>query len=347
MAGSENIWNIWHWVGFNAFLLVALFLDLVVSQHKDHAVGIREALIRTVVWTAVAGVVGAWIFIEGGTRAGTLYTTAYVVERALSIDNLFVFLVIFAYFKVPKVIQSRALTIGILGALLFRALFIVVGVAVINAFAPILFALGAFLIFTGFKLAFQHDKEVDPTKNLAFKLTRKLLPVTDRFDGHKFFTIENGVRFATPFLLVVIVLETTDIVFAIDSVPSVLAITTDGFLVWTSNTMAVLGMRPLYFLLAGLVALFRYLQYGLAAVLGFIGAKMIFNETIHQFDLNIHIDEAVETYGSLGIVLLVLAGSVLLSKLIPAKGAAPHAAAPAPASPVGGAIGSADAQHKT
>jgi tellurite resistance protein TerC len=353
-------WSLATWIGFNALLATALLFDLFVLQRKDHVVTIKESLLKSLLWTAVAAGVGAWIFFEKGNQAGGEYVTAYVIERALSIDNLFVFLVIFSYFKVPREYQSRALTLGILGALVTRALFIVVGVAAISLFEPVLYILGAFLIFTAVRIAVSHNKDVDPSKNLIFRLAKRFFKVTDRYDGHNFFTVENGVRVLTPMLLVVLVIESTDVLFAIDSVPSVLAITTDGFLVWSSNTMAVLGLRPLYFVLAGMVQLFRYLQYGLAVILAFVGAKMIFNQATEQFDLGIHIDKGVETYGALGIILLILAMSVLMSKLIPAKQDATggtHAAGPVqqelthPASPTttpgGGANGRGPGAGKT
>lgn len=319
MDGSLYAWGMGHWVGFNLALAALLVLDLGVLTRKDHVVGMKEAALVTLLWTAIAAGVGVWLFLFVNSDAGAAYVTSYVVERALSVDNLFVFLVLFSYFKLPREYQVRALFFGIIGALLARAVFIAAGISVINAFAPVLFALGGFLVYTAYKLAFSGNHEVDPEKNLALRVARKFTKVSSTYDGHKFFTVSNGVRMATPFLLVVIVLGTTDIVFAVDSIPTVLGITRDGFIVWASNAMAVLGMRPLYFLLAGMVALFRYLQYGLAAVLAFVGAKMIFNEAVHQFNLDIHIDETLETYGSLAIVIFVLAISILMSKLIPPK----------------------------
>jgi tellurite resistance protein TerC len=323
MAGAETGWGMGHWIGFNAALVALLVLDLGILTRKDHVVSMKEAALTTLLWTAIAGGMGAWFFIAVNGDKGAEYVTAYVVERALSIDNLFVFLVIFGYFQIPKQYQIRALFWGIIGALFARAVFIAAGISVINAFAPVLFALGAFLVYTAYKLAFAGNHDVDPEKNLALRLARKLFPVSSTYDGHNFFTLQNGVKAATPMLLVVIVLGTTDLVFAVDSIPTVLGITRDGFIVWTSNAMAVLGMRPLYFLLAGMVQLFRFLQYGLAIILGFVGAKMIFNEAIHQFDLNVHIDEAVETYGALGFVIFVLIGSILLSRVIPPRPAHP------------------------
>jgi tellurite resistance protein TerC len=262
----------------------------------------------------VAGAVGVWIFVAGSEQQGGEYFAGYVAERALSIDNLFVFIVIFGYFSLPKSYEARGLLFGIVGALLARAVFIAAGVAVISAFAWFLYVLGAFLIYTAYKLAFVGDHEVNPGKNIAVRLFRKLMPVSDEFDGTKFFTRMNGVRAATPFLLVIIVLATTDVVFAIDSIPTVFGITDDPFIVWSSNAMAVLGMRPLFFLLVGMVKLFRYLQFGLAAILGFVGLKMIVETAFEDFHV---IGKLEDIYLSLVIILRILIGSVLLSIILP------------------------------
>ena len=297
--------SIWTWVGFNAALVVLLVLDLVVLTRKDHVIGMREAAWLTVLWTLVAAAAGVFVFLASDTTTGIDYVTAYVAERALSIDNLFVFLIIFGYFSVPARYQARALLWGIVGALIARAVFIAVGVAVIAAFSWVLYILGAFLLYTAYKLAFTGDQEVDPGKNLALRIAKKVTTVSSEYDGHNFFTRINGVRAVTPMLLVVLVLGTTDVVFAVDSIPTVFGITTNSFIVWSSNAMAVLGMRPLFFLIAGLVKLFAYLQYGLAAILGFVGAKMITEEALHGFHIN--------TFASLGVILGILAMSVLAS----------------------------------
>ncbi len=274
----------------------------------------KEAAWLTVFWTLVAGVVGVWVYTAGNSQQGLEYVTGYVAERALSIDNLFVFIVIFGYFNLPRSYQARGLLFGIVGALLARAVFIAVGVAVITAFSWFLFILGAFLIYTAYKLAFTGEQEVDPSKNITVRLFRKFMPVSTEYDGTKFFTKINGVRAVTPFLLVVLVLGTTDVVFAIDSIPTVFGITNDPFVVWTSNAMAVLGMRPLFFLLVGMVKLFRYLQYGLAVILGFVGLKMIVEEAFNDFEV---FGELGDIYLSLGIIIGILAGSVLMSILLP------------------------------
>ena len=270
----------------------------------------KEAAWLTVFWTLVAAIVGVWILLAGNNQQAIEYVTGYVAERALSIDNLFVFIVIFGYFNLPTQYQARGLLFGIIGALIARAVFIAIGVAVITAFSC------AFLIYTAYKLAFAGDQEVDPGNNIAVRLFKKFMPVSTKFDGTKFFTRENGVRAVTPFLLVVIVLGTTDVVFAIDSIPTVFGITDDPFVVWSSNAMAVLGMRPLFFLLAGMVKLFRYLQYGLALILGFVGAKMIVEEAFHDFHV---LGELGDIYLSLGIIIGILTGSVVLSMIMPHK----------------------------
>ena len=233
-----------HWLIFNAVLVALLIFDLLILTRKSRVVGMKEAAWLTAFWTLVAGAVGVWIFVAGSEQQGGEYFAGYVAERALSIDNLFVFIVIFGYFSLPKSYEARGLLFGIVGALLARAVFIAAGVAVISAFAWFLYILGAFLIYTAYKLAFVGDHEVDPGKNIAVRLFRKLMPVSDEFDGTKFFTRMNGVRAATPFLLVIIVLATTDVVFAIDSIPTVFGITDDPFIVWSSNAMAVPAPMP-------------------------------------------------------------------------------------------------------
>lgn len=303
-----------HWLIFNAVLVTLLIFDLLILTRKSRVVGMKEAAWLTAFWTLVAGAVGVWILVAGSEQQGGEYFAGYVAERALSIDNLFVFIVIFGYFSLPKSYEARGLLFGIVGALLARAVFIAAGVAVISAFAWFLYVLGAFLIYTAYKLAFVGDNEVDPGKNIAVRLFRKLMPVSDEFDGTKFFTRVNGVRAATPFLLVIIVLATTDVVFAIDSIPTVFGITDDPFIVWSSNAMAVLGMRPLFFLLVGMVKLFRYLQFGLAAILGFVGLKMIVETAFEDFHV---IGKLEDIYLSLVIIVGILIGSVLLSIILP------------------------------
>ncbi len=303
--------SIWTWVGFNAALAALLFLDLVILTRRDHVVGMKEAGWLTAFWTLAAAGVGVFVWLAGGSQLGGEYLTAYAAERALSIDNLFVFIVIFGYFAVPAKYQMRALLWGIVGALIARALFIVAGLAVITAFSWALYILGAFLLYTAYKLAFTGDQEVDPEKNLALRVARRFMRVSTEYEGRNFFTRVDGVRAATPLLLVVLALGTTDVVFAVDSIPTVFGISTNWFVVWSSNAMAVLGMRPLFFLLAGLVKIFRFLQYGLAMILGFVGAKMIVEEAFES----VHIDP----YLSLGVIMGILGLSIAASAVLPDK----------------------------
>lgn len=318
------------WIGFNVLVAVLLVLDLVVLSRNDQVVGMRRAALLTAFWWGVAVVVGAWIFIAGTTDQGVAYTTAFVVEKALSIDNLFVFLVIFGYFQLPPQYQLRALLFGIAGALIARALFIGVGLTIIGTFSWILFILGAFLVYTAYKMAFMGDTEVDPGQNPVVRAFRKIMPVSDNYDGHNFFTrLPNGTKAATPFLMVIIALGTTDIIFAIDSIPTVFGITQDPFIVWSSNAMAVLGLRPLFFLLSGLVKLFRFLQYGLALVLALIGVKMIVEELANT--LEFHLPAIVETpFTSLVVISVIFTFAIIFSKLYPGDLSEGHDAEVAP-----------------
>ena len=307
-----------HWLIFNAALVVLLIFDLLILTKNDKEVSMKNAAWLTAFWWGVAAVCGFWIFNQGTYEQGVNYATAFVVEKALSVDNLFVFLVIFTYFRLPGDIRLRALFFGIIGALIARAIFIAVGISLITAFSWVLFILGAFLIYTGYKIAFVGDSEVDPAQNPVVRVFRKFMPVTDEYDGHNFFKrLPNGTKAATPFLLVIIALGTTDIVFAIDSIPTVFGITQDPFIVWTSNAMAVLGLRPLFFLLSGLVKLFRFLQYGLAVVLVLIGIKMVLEESAHTF--NFHLPEIMEApFLSLAVITVIFTVAIVLSKMFPA-----------------------------
>ncbi len=313
--------------GFSVAVVILLAIDLVVLSGKDHHVGMREATLLTIFWTLLAAGVGVWVFVQGGRELGIEYTTAYVAERALSIDNLFVFLVIFNYFALPDLFRSRALLFGIVGALIARAVFIFFAIGIISVFEPILYLLAAVLIFTAYKLMTSHDEDIDPSKNIVVRVFRRFTPVSEEYDGHNFFTVKNGIRMATPFALVVIVLASTDVVFAIDSIPTVVGISKNQFIIWSSNAMAVLGMRPLFFLLEGLVNLFRFLSYGLAAILAFIGVKIIvetgFHDQFHDLvhDLGVPDSEVsiAITLGSLAIVIAILVGSVIASVLLPAS----------------------------
>ncbi len=318
--------GIWVWIWFNVAIVLLLIFDLFVLTRGDHEVSIKEASLLTVFWTVIGSATGVWLWLQSGVEQGVQYFSAYVAERALSIDNLFVFIVIFGYFQLPKKYQARALLFGIVGAIIARGIFIAVGVTIITYLSWVLFILGAFLIYTAYKLAFSNAHDVDPNKNIAVRLFRKIMPVTDKYDGHNFFTrLPSGALAATPFLLVVISLGSMDIVFAIDSIPTVLGISKDPFIVWSSNAMAVLGMRPLFFLLEGLVRLFRYLSYGLALILAIIGAKIIFEETLNQIETEFHfISTLGDIYLVLGIIVGILIGSVILSVVLPDKSSETH-----------------------
>jgi len=262
------------WIGFNLFVLAMLALDLGVFHRKAHEVSLREAATWSAVWVALALVfnVGVWHYM--GAEKGTQFLTGYLIEKSLSVDNIFVFALIFSYFAVPAAYQHRVLFWGILGALVLRAIFIAAGATLIAKFHWIIYVFGAFLVLTGLKMALTPQKGLEPDKNPVLRLVRRLVPVTDRYHGQKFFVREGGVRLATPLFLVLVLVETTDLIFAVDSIPAIFAITTDPFLVYTSNVFAILGLRSLYFLLAGVMHKFEYLKLGLAAVLVFVGTKM-------------------------------------------------------------------------
>lgn len=286
-----------------------LALDLGVFQNKKdaHTVSMKEALIWCVVWGALAVGFGGLIWWWRGAELAQQYLAGYLVELCLSVDNIFVFILVFAYFKVPPQYQHRVLFWGIIGAVVMRGLFILAGVGVIARFHWVLYLFGAFLVYTGVKLAIPHkeEDEVHPENNFAVKLVRRWLPVANDADGGRLFTTSAGRRAVTPLFLVLIVIETTDLVFALDSLPAVLAITTDGFVALTSNIFAILGLRSLYFALSGVMKLFRFLRVGLAVILVFIGLKMLLAHWIE-----------ITTTTSLGVIGGVLATSILMSVLI-------------------------------
>jgi tellurite resistance protein TerC len=262
------------WAAFVAFVLAMLALDLGAFHRKLHVVGFREAAIWTTVWFALALLFGGWLWGEFGSARGLEFLTGYLVEWSLSVDNIFVFLVVFSSLAIPAAYQHRILFWGILTAVGLRAAMIFAGTALLARFHVLLYAFGAFLVFTGVKLFLQRDATPHPESSAFMRLARRWIPSTARFDGGRFFTVESGRRVATPLLLALLVIEVTDVVFAVDSIPAVLSITRDPFIVFTSNIFAILGLRSLFFLLAGLVDRFRYLKVGLSAVLVFVGAKM-------------------------------------------------------------------------
>jgi tellurite resistance protein TerC len=295
------------WILFNLFVVAMLALDLVVLNRPSRRVGFREALTWSGVWIALAAAFAVLVMFWHGRTPALQFVTGYVIELSLSVDNLFVFLVIFRYFKVPDEHQRKVLFWGILGALLMRGMFIVAGVGLISRFSWVTYIFGALLVYSGFKLLRQGDKEIHPEKSLVLRLFRRVVPVTEEYVGGKFFA-RRGKLYATPLLLVLLVVETSDLLFAVDSIPAVLAITLNAFIVYTSNVFAILGLRSMYFALAGMMDLFHYLHYGLSVVLIFIGLKMLGSHYV-----------SIPTGWALAIVLFVLGASILASLLNPQK----------------------------
>ena len=304
--------NIWFWVGFIAFVLAMLALDLGVFHRRAHEVKPREATIWVIVWVSLALLfaAGLW-YLESGATALT-FLTGYVIEESLSVDNLFVMVVIFEYFAVPAVCQHRVLFYGILGAMIMRGLFIGAGAFLLARFEWILYVFGAMLLVTGIRMMFKHDEEFDGDNNPIVRVVRRLVPMTSTYHGKHFFTTENGRRLATPLLLVLVLVEFTDLIFAVDSIPAIFGITREPFIVFTSNIFAILGLRSMYFLLVAVVEKFYLLKYGLAVILSFIGVKMLGEEWFH-----------VPILLSLAVVVSLLVLSVVLSLLWPEPEKAP------------------------
>jgi len=303
------------WGGFGAFVLTMLALDLGVFHRHAHVVRVKEALRWSAVWIGLALLFNIGVYFWRGTEVALAFLTGYLIEESLSVDNLFVFLMIFSYFSVPPIYQHKVLFWGILGALIMRATMIAVGVTLIQTFHWVLYIFGGFLILTGVKMVCQQHTEVHPEHNPVVRLFTRFMPVTAEYHAEKFFVTLDGRRFATPLFLVLLMVEATDLVFALDSIPAVLAVTTDPFIVYTSNVFAILGLRSLFFALSGLMGLFHYLRYGLAVVLTFIGAKMLLADVYH-----------LPIYVALGVVVGVLGLSVLASIFVPP----PAEAIPAP-----------------
>jgi tellurite resistance protein TerC len=298
----ESIGTPWLWFGFVGFVLVMLALDLGVFHKKEHEVSVKEALTWTGVWIALSMLFNAGIYYWFGPVRALEFLSGYVIEKALSVDNIFVFIVVFSAFAVPSKLQHRVLLWGILSALVLRAIFVVLGAALLSRFHWLAYVFGAFLVFTGVKLLLQRESEVDPRKNPLFRLFRRVLPAVDQFHEGHFTIVQAGKRYATPLLLVLIAIETTDIVFAMDSIPAIFAVTRDPFIVFTSNIFAILGLRALYFALSGMMDKFRYLKVGLALVLMFVGAKM-----------SIAFLYKIPIGASLAVIAALLAGSVIAS----------------------------------
>src|SRR5215212_1743721 len=307
---------IWAWAGFGLFILLMLALDLGVLNRKAHAVTYREATIWSVVWVTLAMVFAGLVFWKTNRQTGLEFLTGYVIELSLSVDNLFVFLLIFSYFKVPAKYQHRVLFWGVLGALVMRMTMIGIGATLVERFHWILYIFGAFLIYTGFKMLRQDESQANPEENPLVRFATRLVPITRRYDGDKFFTVENGRKVGTLLLLVLVIVEVSDLVFAVDSIPAIFGITTNPFIVYTSNVFAILGLRSLYFLLAGVVEKFHYLKFGLAVVLMFVGVKMLAEGYIHD---RFGVSKETVILVSLGFVAVVLLSSVALSLLCPVR----------------------------
>jgi len=306
------------WVAFNLFVLAMLALDLGVLRRRKQDIGFRQAMGWTVAWVGLAGFFAVMLHWFGQTMVGSTarpnsqlsleFITGYVIEQSLSVDNLFIFLLIFRYFQVPRRLQHGVLFWGVLGALVMRAIFIFAGVALLDRFAWVSYVFGAILIYSGIRLLREHGAEVHPESNLLLRGFRKLFRVTPAFEEGRFFVRRDAVLYATPLALVLVLLETTDVLFAVDSIPAVLAVTREPFIVFTSNVFAILGLRSLFFVLSGMIETFHLLHYGLSAILVLIGAKMLASNYVQ-----------VPTVAALAAVAAILLLSVLLSLLFPER----------------------------
>lgn len=294
--------DLWVWVAFVAFILAMLALDLFFLHRDAHVVAFREAAAWSAVWVTLGLSFGVIVWVwQGGPAAGE-YFAGYLIEKSLSIDNIFIFALVLGYFQVPPAYQHRVLFWGILGALGMRAVFIAAGAALLENFHWMIYLFGGFLILTALRMGLHKGQEVHPERNPVLRMMRRVMPMSSDYDGPGFFTVQNGKKMATPMLAVLVVIETTDLVFAIDSIPAIFAITRDTFLVFTSNAFAILGLRAMYFMLAGMMNRFVYLKTGLAVVLGFVGLKMIGSDVVH-----------VPIWLSLTVIASVLAVSVVAS----------------------------------
>jgi tellurite resistance protein TerC len=302
--------TLWHWVGFVLCVLIFLALDLGLFHRKAHTVKFAEALVWSTVWFCLAMLFALALRPMRGEKESLEFLTGYLIELSLSMDNVFVIALIFAYFRIPAQYQHRVLYWGILGALVMRGLMIGAGIALISLFHWVLYLFGVFLLYTGIKMLFV-DTHVEPERNRVLRLARKLYPVTTELDGQKFITVSQGRKALTPLALVLLMVETTDLIFAVDSIPAVFAVTRKPFIVFTSNVFAILGLRSLYFVLAGAIAYFRYLKYGLSLVLVFIGAKMLLDRPDNPPFYWFQVDVPVSV--SLPVVAAIILASILFS----------------------------------
>jgi len=300
--------SFWFYVAFTAFVLAMLAIDLGIFHRKAHVVRAKEAGAWVAVWMTLALTFTLTLLVWKGAESALLFATGYLIEQSLSIDNIFVIVMIFSYFRIPGKYQHRVLFWGIIGALLMRGLFIGMGALLIKRFGWIIYVFGAFLIFTGVKMALRQDEGFDAEQNVVMRTARRFLRVTREYHGQRFFTIQDGRRYATPLFLVLLLIEFTDLVFAVDSIPAIFAVTTNPFLVYTSNVFAILGLRSMYFLLAGIVHQFAYLKYGLALILVFVGSKMVLVDMVR-----------IPILASLGVIAVTLTLSIIASLFYPPK----------------------------
>src|SRR5580704_5187071 len=296
------------WIIFGSAILIALAFDLGVLHRRPHTIGLKEALIESAAWISIALLFNLWIYYSRGPQAGTEFLTAYLVEKSLSIDNIFVFLLIFQAFKIPSASQHRVLYYGIAGALVLRAVFILAGITLLQKFHPVVYFFGAILFITGLRMLLPRKRKLHPENTWLVRMTRRLLPVVDDYDGQNFLMRRNGKWNATPLLLALVALEAMDIIFAVDSVPAVLAITRDTFIVYSSNVFAILGLRALYFALADILPRFRFLHQGLAAIIIFVGTKMVLGDHF-----------SIPSLISLSVIATILAATIAASLLFPSR----------------------------
>jgi tellurite resistance protein TerC len=294
--------NLWGWVGFNAFVLVMLALDLGVFNRKAHSVSLKEALTWSIVWITLALLFNLGLYFVSGPEAALQFLTGYLIEKSLSVDNIFVFVLLFSAFGVPAAYQHRVLFWGVLGALVMRGILIAIGATLIEDFHWIIYVFGVFLIVTGVRMGLHKETEVHPERNPVLKLVRRFLPVTADYEGQRFIVRRDGRTMVTPLLLVLVTIETTDLIFAVDSIPAIFAVTTNAFIVYTSNVFAILGLRSLYFVFANIIDKFYYLRIGLAIILSYVGVKMVLTDIFH-----------IPTTLSLLVIALVLAAAILAS----------------------------------
>lgn len=296
--------TLWPWIGFNALILALLAIDLGVFHRKSHAVSVKEAAIWSVVWISLSLLFNAGIYFLRGAGPALEFFTGYLIEKSLSVDNIFIFVLIFSALKVPALYQHRVLFWGVIGALVMRGALILTGSALLENFHWVFYVFGAFLVFTGLRMAISREKEIAPEKNPALRLVRRLVPVTEDYVRDRFVVKQAGKLLVTPLLLTLVIVETTDLIFALDSIPAIFAVTQDPFIVYTSNVFAILGLRSLYFVFAGAMSQFHYLKFGLAVILVYVGVKMLVSDLFH-----------VSEWISLLFIAVVLTLTVLASLL--------------------------------